>query len=98
MNVTVGSSSPSGVASGATAKSDKQALASVGRTAEFWRRASGIYLAYKAAQVRLSLWPASKAHQKAAFWEKHHAWAGTEMYALCIDLRGFYLKVSLHTL
>ena len=98
MTVTVGSSSPPGVAKGSTAKRDKDALASVGRTADFWRRASGIYFAYKAAQFRLSLWPAGKAHQKAAFWEKHHAWAGTQMYALCIDLRGFYLKVSLHKL
>lgn len=98
MTVAVESGSTADLVQGATANKDKRALSSAKRTAEFWRRASGIYLAYKAAQVRLSFWPASKAQQKAAFWEKHHAWAGTEMYALCVDLRGFYLKVSVYTI
>ena len=77
-----------------TATGDKRALAAFGRTAEFWRRASGIYLAYKAAQVRMSLRAGAKPEQRAEFWQKHHTWAGKEMYKLCIDLRGFYLKAS----
>lgn len=32
---------------------------------------------------------------KEVHWKPHHAWAGEEMYSLCVDMRGFYLKVCL---
>ena len=27
------------------------------------------------------------------YWKPHNEWAGDELYSMCIDLRGFYLKV-----
>lgn len=98
MAVAVEPGSAATVARDTTASGDRRALAALGRTAEFWRRASGIYLAYKAAQVRMSLQPGAKPEHRAEFWQKHHTWAGKEMYKLCIDLRGFYLKASLHSM
>ena len=70
------------------------------RTTQFWRRATGIYLSYKGAQVkaralRLRGWDTDKL--KELHWKPHHAWAGEEMYSLCVDMRGFYLKVCLST-
>ena len=94
MAVAVEQGPAASLARNSTASGDKQAFAALGRTAEFWRRASGIYLAYKAAQVRMSLRPGAKPEHRAEFWQKHHTWAGKEMYKLCIDMRGFYLKVS----
>jgi hypothetical protein len=68
------------------------------RTTQFWRRATGIYLSYKGAQakaqaLRLRGWNTEKL--KEVHWKPHHAWAGEEMYSLCVDMRGFYLKVCL---
>ncbi len=77
-----------------TASSDKQVLESWGRTAVFWRRASRIYFGYKAAQVRAAIRGHPGQAVKDEFWQKHHAWAGAEMYSLAVDLRGFYLKVT----
>lgn len=71
-------------------------LQTLGRTAEFWRRASGIYLGYKGAQVRAAVLEArglSSAEIDERLWTPHHAWAGDQMYSLAVDLRGFYLKV-----
>ncbi|KAL0020648.1 hypothetical protein WJX79_000580 [Trebouxia sp. C0005] len=67
------------------------------RTTQFWRRATGIYLSYKGAQakaqaLRLGGWDTEKL--KEVHWKPHHAWAGEEMYSLCVDMRGFYLKVG----
>ncbi len=31
---------------------------------------------------------------EAQIWTPQHQWAGDEIYGMCIDLRGFYLKVS----
>lgn len=70
-------------------------LDSVGRTAAFWGRATHIYLAYKAAQLRAGL-EKLQGHSdeaiKADVWEPQHAWAGEKMHELCVSLRGFYLK------
>lgn len=73
--------------------SDKQVFQAVGRTAAFWRRAGRIYFGYKNAQVRAALHGRSSQAAKDEFWQKHHAWAGSQMYSLAVDLRGFYLKV-----
>lgn len=67
------------------------------RTTQFWRRATGIYLCYKTAQLKAQVlksqgWDAEKLKQR--HWQPHHAWAGEEMYSLCVDMRGFYLKVG----
>lgn len=67
------------------------------RTTQFWRRATGIYLSYKGAQakaqaLKLRGWDTEKL--KEVHWKPHHAWAGEEMYSLCVDMRGFYLKVG----
>lgn len=66
------------------------------RTTQFWRRATGIYLSYKGAQVKaqalkLQGWDQEKL--KEVHWKPHHTWAGKEMHSLCVDMRGFYLKV-----
>lgn len=67
------------------------------RTAEFWGRATNIYFAYKTAQlhaVLLQLQGKPDDLIKREVWDKQHAWAGEKMHALCVSLRGFYLKVG----
>lgn len=54
-------------------------------------------MAYKSAQARALVlrgagWGPEQV--KVKVWEPHHQWAGKAMYQLCIDLRGFYLKVK----
>ena len=71
------------------------------RTTQFWRRATGIYLSYKGAQVKaqaLKLQGWDKDRLQEDHWKPHHTWAGREMYSLCVDMRGFYLKVAAQTL
>ncbi|KAL0038379.1 hypothetical protein WJX77_004264 [Trebouxia sp. C0004] len=82
------------IAEGVTFSSDLQVFQAVGRTAAFWRRASRIYFGYKSAQAQAAFlgYPGQTAKDK--FWQRHHAWAGAEMYSLAVDLRGFYLKVG----
>lgn len=76
------------------------------RTIDFWRRATGIYLAYKGKQAQeaalksralSALVPGSKPWDKERLeeelWKPHHEWAGKEMYELAVSVRGFYLKV-----
>ena len=67
------------------------------RTAGFWGRASGIYAAYKVAQLRAAALRAvgkSDKEVEQTVWVPQHTWAGEQMYDLCVGLRGFYLKVS----
>jgi hypothetical protein len=55
-----------------------------------------IYGSYKATQFRAMLMRArgrSRQEIKERLWDSQHEWAGRQMYKLCIDLRGFYLKV-----
>lgn len=47
------------------------------RTAEFWRRASGVYMAYKGAQVKAAYlqkrgWDTQRIREQ--HWLPHHAW------------------------
>ena len=57
---------------------ERQPLYDTLRTLEFWRRASGVYVAYKGAQARAAF--LSKARQwdadrlKEEFWKPHHTW------------------------
>lgn len=67
------------------------------RSAEFWGRASVIYGSYKAAQLRallMRMQGRSPQDIKERMWRQQHTWAGREMYRLCINLRGFYLKAG----
>lgn len=66
------------------------------RAANFWARAAFIYGAYKTIQVKEALLRMS-GHDEGcvtAMWRKHHAWAGQQMYDLCVQLRGFYVKAG----
>lgn len=52
--------------------------------------------AYKVTQLRGGLMKLTGSDDKVIqeeVWDKQHAWAGDQMYKMCIDLRGFYLKV-----
>lgn len=64
------------------------------RTIEFWTRAGGIYLSYKACQLQeLAMRTAGCTKQQVQeHWDRHHEREAQRMYQLCVDLRGFYLK------
>lgn len=65
------------------------------RTVAFWTRSLGIYAGYKVCQLQaLALAAAGQSRDAIeAHWRRHHTRAAQDMYQLCIDLRGFYLKV-----
>jgi hypothetical protein len=66
------------------------------RTVDFWRRVSAIYLGYKVAQVRASVmrWCGhSELEIKQNHWQPVHDKSGQDMYQLCVDMRGFLIKV-----
>ena len=72
-------------------------LENVARTADFWRRTLVIYAGYKACQaqalaLRAMGW--DEARIKDEHWARQHSKAAQQMYSLCVDLRGFYLKVQ----
>lgn len=72
-------------------------LDNVARTAEFWARASSIYLGYKGTQLRalaarLVGWPAARIQE--SVWDAQQERAAQQMYDLCVELRGFYLKAG----
>lgn len=65
------------------------------RTAEFWLRATQVYAGYKKTQVEAAFlktlgWSTERIEDE--IWTKQHEWAGEKMYAICVDMRGFYLK------
>ena len=66
------------------------------RSFEFWRRAGTIYANYKVAQAQAT-WMQFRGHTKEYIeqnhWFAHHDKAGRDMYGLCVDLRGFFIKV-----
>ncbi len=73
-----------------------RALESFARTAEFWARAVTIYAGYKACQahalaLRTLGWSAERLREE--HWARQHSKAAQQLYSLCVDLRGFYLKV-----
>lgn len=71
-------------------------LKKVQRTSEFWIRATSVYAGYKATQIRSSLlrnvlgWSDERVEEEV--WAKQHEKAAEQMYSICVDLRGFYLK------
>jgi predicted unusual protein kinase regulating ubiquinone biosynthesis (AarF/ABC1/UbiB family)/LysM repeat protein len=67
------------------------------RGAQFFAGFAVIYGSYKAAQLRAAALRASGASDddiKRRVWDDQHAWAGDRMHALCVSLRGFYLKAG----
>jgi len=69
------------------------------RTSEFWRRTMGIYVGYKVTQLRVRLIKArdrvsADSPRISKIWEQQHVKAGKEMYNLCVDLKGFYIKTG----
>lgn len=71
-------------------------LTNVWRTADFWARTMSIYTTYKLSQLKalyLKLNGKDDATIEDEVWDVQHTWAGEQMYNLCVDLRGFYLKV-----
>jgi predicted unusual protein kinase regulating ubiquinone biosynthesis (AarF/ABC1/UbiB family) len=66
------------------------------RTSEFWIRATGVYAGYKATQIKSVLlrnvlgWSTDKIEEE--LWTKQHERAAEQMYSICVDMRGFYLK------
>jgi len=72
-------------------------LDNVTRTSEFWLRASTIYFGYKATQLRafaaeVTGWNSDRI--KSDLWDPQQENAASQMYNLCVDLRGFYLKAG----
>ena len=65
---------------------------------EFFGRTVSIYASFKATQVREASMRVSPAgcseEQVALLWHNQHTYAGERMHELCLDLRGFYLKVG----
>lgn len=66
------------------------------RTSEFWIRATSVYAGYKATQIKSILlknvmgWSNERIEKE--IWEKQHERAADQMYSICVDMRGFYLK------
>jgi hypothetical protein len=68
------------------------------RSLEFWSRACSIWVGYKAAQAQAA-WLRFKGHSedyiKEHHWSPHADRSGRSMHALCVDLRGFFIKVRI---
>ncbi|KAK9798604.1 hypothetical protein WJX73_007340 [Symbiochloris irregularis] len=73
-----------------------KAIENFSRASSFWRRILGVYVAYKATQARAYTMKAVRQSQSRvdSMWEAHHTWAGEQLYEICTDLRGFYIKVG----
>ena len=59
------------------------------RSLQFWRRILPIYAAYKRTQLGC-IGLSQKGRDKR--WAVRHEWGARRVYALCVELRGFYLK------
>lgn len=59
------------------------------RSLQFWKRVLPIYAGYKSTQISCI-----RANRKVRErrWAARHAWGAERVYALCVALRGFYLK------
>lgn len=68
----------------------------INRTSEFWLRATSVYAGYKAAQIKSMLlrrvmgWSNDRIEKEV--WDRQHERAADQMYSICVDMRGFYLK------
>ncbi|CAL8461942.1 g1473 [Coccomyxa elongata] len=97
--MTFASQSPADIASLTTSEPapvSKKPWLNIKRTTEFWSRATNIYVSYKLTQLRAyaAHFRMTEAEIEADIWLPHNQWAGEELYSMCIELRGFYLKVG----
>ncbi|CAM6105645.1 unnamed protein product [Calypogeia fissa] len=60
------------------------------RTIQFWTRSVHIYATYKATQLRAQF--VKDETERDRIWEEQHERAADKLYALCYDLKGFFLK------
>lgn len=75
---------------------DSQSHRHILRTANFWRRVSSIYVGYKVAQVKATYlkWRGHSPEDiRTNHWQPVHEQSGQDMYQLCVDMRGFLIKV-----
>ncbi|GJP40542.1 hypothetical protein CLOM_g211 [Closterium sp. NIES-68] len=63
------------------------------RGAEFWRRAVHLYGSYKLCQLQVAVSGQSE-EEKAATWQRQHEKGADILYALCTDMKGFFLKAG----
>lgn len=65
------------------------------RAANFWRQTASIYGSYKATQAQEGLMRVVGRPQAQVdeLWDAQNERAGKAMYNMCVELRGFYLKV-----
>eukprot|EP00741_Cyanophora_paradoxa_P004557 tig00000808_g4425.t1 len=61
------------------------------RTADFWKRALPVFFAYKGTQRRVREMDGEKAN---AEWEATHERGSKELYQLCVDARGMFIKAA----
>ena len=67
----------------------------LGRMSKFWFRAANIYRSYKIHQLKIATVLKNLTNEdKYASWSTVHELNSDRMLALCLDLRGFYLKVG----
>ena len=72
---------PDSMAEPADIKTGPNRAQNLMRTAEFWRRAAGIYLSYKSQQInawRLRRQGWSSERLRDEVWQPHHTWAGAK--------------------
>lgn len=62
------------------------------RTVQFWTRGAHIYGSYKATQLRVQF--VKDEVERDRIWEEQHERAADRLYALCYDLKGFFLKTA----
>ncbi|CAI7883059.1 unnamed protein product [Closterium sp. NIES-54] len=63
------------------------------RGAEFWRRIVHLYGSYKLCQLQVAVSGQSE-EEKSATWQRQHESGAEMLYALCTDMKGFFLKAG----
>ncbi|CAI5937372.1 unnamed protein product [Closterium sp. NIES-65] len=63
------------------------------RGAEFWRRVVHLYGSYKLCQLQVAVSGQSE-EEKSATWQRQHERGAEMLYALCTDMKGFFLKAG----
>ncbi|CAI5495741.1 unnamed protein product [Closterium sp. Naga37s-1] len=63
------------------------------RGAEFWRRIVHLYGSYKLCQLQVAVSGQSE-EEKSAMWQRQHERGAEMLYALCTDMKGFFLKAG----
>ncbi|CAI5513085.1 unnamed protein product [Closterium sp. Naga37s-1] len=63
------------------------------RGAEFWRRVVHLYGSYKLCQLQVAVSGQSE-EEISATWQRQHERGAEMLYALCTDMKGFFLKAG----